>query len=79
MYIFLQEKQIFFVSNALFVFVHQYFSFLAHYSFLQSGYGVEAWRAKGGAELELHGSVRYECGARRVGLSGPALAAQRDA
>ena len=58
---------------------YQYFSFPVHYSFLQSGYGVEARRAKGGAELELHGSVRYECGARRVGLSGPALAAQRDA
>ena len=26
----------------------------------QSGDGVEAWRAKGGAELELHGSARYE-------------------
>ena len=45
----------------------------------QSGDGVDVWRAKGGAELELRGSARHECGARRVGLSGLPFPRRQDA
>ena len=62
-------KSIFFVSNAL---VHFCLSPLGLKWFSEpvGRWCREAWRAKGGAELEMHGSARHECGARRVGLSG---------